>query len=111
VADERTLPPRYHGEDGAKVYALERYQESDCDRVIAMAMATARQRLFAGEDEGEVREWLTGQIVQAAEDEASRARWGRTAKLTLSENPTVTREACAASLARAVINEWNNRRR
>jgi len=105
------MPEKYRGDGGQERWAMERYEASECDGVCALAISQARMRLARGDDADEVQEWLTAQIANAAEDEAARARWGRRSELTLSEHPQQTRSACAASLARAVVHEFNNRRR
>ena len=109
--DMPQMPAKYRGYEGQGRFAEDTYVASECDGVVALVVGQGRLRLARGDDQAEVQEWLAGQIAQAAEDEAARARWGRTAKVTLSENPTATRAACAASLARAVVHEFNNRRR
>jgi len=104
------MPSEYCGVDGARRYREDTYMRSECDDVIDRAIEQARRRLDAGDSPGAVRDWLADQVQQAAEDEAERGRFGRTAKLTLSDNPRETRSACAMSLARVVILDWQRRR-
>lgn len=105
-----SMPERYRGDGGQQRYAADTYVQSECDAVIGQAITQARMRLARGDEPAEVQAWLEGQAAAAAEDEAARQRYAARG-LTLSTNPSETRGACAHSLARAVILDWQNRRR
>jgi hypothetical protein len=79
--------------------------------VLDLAVQQAWRRLDAGERPEDVQEWLQDQATQASEDEAARSRWGRKAKISLSNDPAVTRASCARSLSRVAVMHWQQRRR
>ena len=109
----RAMPemlPKYRGDEGQQRYAADTYRPGECDAVMEQAISQARLRLARGDEPDAVQAWLAEQATIAAEDEAARQRYAAHG-LTLSTNPSETRGACARSLARAVILDWQNRRR
>ena len=105
-----SMPKKYRGDEGQQRYAADTYEPGECDGVISSAISQARLRLARGDEPAEVQAWLEAQAAAAAEDEAARQRYAARG-LTLATNPSETRAACARSLARSVILDWQQRRR